>query len=496
MAQIGVRSGIAHNEVMSRQAWLDWASLLDALYDGVVLTDAQGVVTSATAAAERHFGVAGGDLAGRPFATLPSADDEAALLAALRRVQDRATGRCEIQLRLATGGAMRVLDIRGVNRLDDHEHALVFVTRDVTEHAAADRALRESERRYRRMVEEAGDIIFQCDTEGRFTFVNRTASAVMGYLPAELLGRHFTELVRPDHRERLVELYLSQRDQRRPDTYVEFPAVTKDGREVQVVIEDEVVTGVQAVARDMTERRQYEEHLEEARRLEAIGTLAGGVAHDFNNLLQAIRGNAELMALRFRPGGDADLQAILDASDRAASLVRQLLAFGQRQPLQPVALHVGDAIAAVCRDWVSIFRRIDLEVQCDADVLPVRFDPTQFEQVLVNLLLNARDAMPRGGRVRIEAGNAPMTPGLRDKLHVALPDGPFVCISVIDTGAGMSEQTLRHIFEPFFTTKEQGKGSGLGLSSAYGIVAQGGGHIAVESRPGAGATFRVYLPAA
>jgi len=486
---------------MSRQAWPDWASLLDALDDGVVLTDAQGVVTRATAAAERHLGVPGGALAGRSFASLAPVDGEAALLAALRRVQHGGDGRCEIQLRVATGAAIRVLDIRGVNRIDAGEHALVFVIRDVTERAASDRALRESERRYRHMVEEAGDIIFQCDTEGRFTFVNRMASAVMGYSPAELVGRHFTDLVRPDHRERLIELYLAQRDQRRPDTYVEFPAVTSDGREVwigqhvQVVIEDEAVVGVQAVARDMTQRRQYEEHLEEARRLEAIGTLAGGVAHDFNNLLQAIRGNAELMAIRFRAEGDSDLEAILDASDRAAALVRQLLAFGQWQPLLPVALHVGDAIAAVCRDWVSIFRRIELEVRCDADVLPVRCDPTQFEQVLVNLLLNARDAMPRGGEVRIEARNVPMTPALRDALHVALRDGPFVCISVSDTGDGMSEQTLRHIFEPFFTTKEQGKGSGLGLSSAYGIVAQGGGHIAVESRLGAGSTFRVYLPA-
>ena len=249
-------------------------------------------------------------------------------------------------------------------------------------------------------------------------------------------------------------------------------------------------------ARLRRDRRRLEQQLQEAQKLEAVGKLAGGVAHDFNNVLTAILGSAELLLLDSPPGAPTreELDIIRGAATRAQDLIRQLLAFSARQVLQPVVLDLNHLVKNVGK---MLRRLIGEDIKLVSDLAPelaaVRADPGQIEQVLVNLAVNARDAMPDGVRLAIKSFNAEVSEGdVSAPNHV--PPGRYAVLEVSDTGSGMSTETQARIFEPFFTTKAQGKGTGLGLATVYGIVRQSDGHISVESAPGAGATFRVYLP--
>src|SRR2546426_778461 len=249
-------------------------------------------------------------------------------------------------------------------------------------------------------------------------------------------------------------------------------------------------------ARLRRDRRRLEQQLQEAQKLEAVGKLAGGVAHDFNNVLTAILGSAELLLLDSPPGAPTreELDIIRGAATRAQDLIRQLLAFSARQVLQPVVLDLNHLVKNVGK---MLRRLIGEDIKLVSDLAPelaaVRADPGQIEQVLVNLAVNARDAMPDGGRLAIKSFNAEVSEGdVSAPNHV--PPGRYAVLEVSDTGSGMSAETQARIFEPFFTTKDQGKGTGLGLATVYGIVRQSDGHISVESAPGAGATLRAYPP--
>jgi two-component system, cell cycle sensor histidine kinase and response regulator CckA len=257
------------------------------------------------------------------------------------------------------------------------------------------------------------------------------------------------------------------------------------------------------VARDVSERhrteqalRESEDQLRQSQKMEAVGQLAGGIAHDFNNLLMAIMSNAELAALDLPPSSPsaANIEEIKSASRRARSLTQQLLAFSRKQMLQPRVLDLN----AVVRDAEQILRRligenITMSVMLDEAVGHVRADPGQLAQVLMNLAVNARDAMPNGGQLTIESGNRDVS-AIDARLHRGLQPGRYVLLSVRDNGVGMDDATKTRIFEPFFTTKPPGQGTGLGLSTAYGIVKQSGGYIAVDSTPGSGTTFTILLP--
>ncbi|MFN8581281.1 MAG: ATP-binding protein, partial [Gemmatimonadaceae bacterium] len=250
--------------------------------------------------------------------------------------------------------------------------------------------------------------------------------------------------------------------------------------------------------RDVTVRRQLEEQLLQSQKLEAVGALAGGVAHDFNNILTVIRGHAGLLGDVLPPGhpGHQDLREIAKAAERAASLTRQLLAFSRKQMLQPVALDLNEVVSSL----MSMLRRligehVDVVFVPQAGLGIVTADPTQMEQVIVNLVLNARDAMPTGGRVRISTENVLLDESREYERRHGLPSGAWVALTVTDTGHGVSPEFRDRIFEPFFSTKEVGKGSGLGLSTVFGIVKQSGGHVILDSGSGEGATFRIFLPA-
>jgi nitrogen-specific signal transduction histidine kinase/ActR/RegA family two-component response regulator len=247
---------------------------------------------------------------------------------------------------------------------------------------------------------------------------------------------------------------------------------------------------------DITDRKQLETQLQQSRRMEAVGRLAGGIAHDFNNLLTIIKGYAEMALNRpgIQPGLTADVQQIGNAAERAATLIRQLLAFSRKQVLQPKSLDL-NAIVESLDKLLNRLMGADIQMKtvCGANIGTVKADPAQIEQVIMNLVVNARDAMPGGGRLTIETSNVDLDANYaRD--HVSVKPGPYVMLAVSDTGIGMDSETQAHIFEPFYTTKGGTRGTGLGLSTVYGIVKQSGGYIWVYSEPGKGTAFKVYLP--
>jgi two-component system cell cycle sensor histidine kinase/response regulator CckA len=256
------------------------------------------------------------------------------------------------------------------------------------------------------------------------------------------------------------------------------------------------VQGAICMALDVTDRKQLEEQFRQAQKMEAVGRLAGGIAHDFNNLLMVIQGYADLLTDRL-PEGDAmrrNAEQIQMASQRATSLTRQLLAFSRKQMLAPKVLN----IQSVVSDMEKILRRLigeDVELKTSAapDLGLVMADRSQLEQVIMNLAVNARDAMPEGGRLTIEVANVELDSSFAESPAVVSP-GKYVLLAVTDTGSGMDAATQAHIFEPFFTTKEKGKGTGLGLATVYGIVKQSGGYVWVYSEPGQGTAFKIYLP--
>jgi PAS domain S-box-containing protein len=382
---------------------------------------------------------------------------------------------------------------------------IVMSLRDVTAIRHAEAAQQAATDRYRQLFEDATDVIFETDEEGYFTLVNPATLRTFGYGHDEVLGRRFTEFIRADYRPVIFEHYRRQVDAGERSSYIEFPALTRDEREVWLGLNAWLALdtsgryrGMRAVARDINERRRAEEALLQAQKMEAVGRLAGGIAHDFNNLLTAIRGNAELLMHRFRqePARAAEIDEILHASDRAAAMTRQLLAFSRKQPVTPVRINLNDLTETVAR----LSRRllgpdVALEIQPAAGLRPVMADASQLEQLLLNLILNARDALPEGGRIVARTANCWLPDGAPESVRATLAEGTYVRLQVSDDGVGMDLATQGRIFEPFFTTKEPGRGTGLGLSTAYGIVRQMGGAITVVSERDRGATFSVYLPA-
>jgi two-component system, cell cycle sensor histidine kinase and response regulator CckA len=357
--------------------------------------------------------------------------------------------------------------------------------------------LERSERRYRDLVENLNDVVYALDNDRCVQYVS-PAVAKFGYAPEELLGKPFWAIVHPEDLP-MLERALERPDRDPGDPY-EFRALDKAGgtRYVRTssrdVFEDGVLTGVTGVLIDLTAQRRTEEQLRASQRLDALGRLAGGIAHDFNNLLVAIIGYAEFALDSVREGDPMrkDLDEILKAGHRAAALTHQLLAFSRKQVLQAEVIDLNEVVRGM-QDMLRrlIGEHIDLQTSL-AETAPILADPGQVEQVIMNLVLNARDAMPRGGRLWIETTTRQAP--LEDAEGARESESGWVVLTVRDTGIGMDGQTKARLFEPFFSTKPQGEGTGLGLPTVYGIVRQSGGAIAVESEPGQGATFRIAFP--
>ena len=389
-----------------------------------------------------------------------------------------------------------------VGRMPDN--GALCVCRDLSQHQQAEKARAEAEAKYRLLVEHVNAITYiaEIGINGRWYYVSPQVESILGYTPEEwlALSTNWDEYIHPDDLPTVMA--AEQRSAEGAPFQAEFRVRRKDGRDVWLSDTAVIVHGsdshplMEGIMVDITERKALETQLQQSRKMEAVGRLAGGIAHDFNNLLTIISGYTELALTRPQLPNEvrSDIERIENASGRAAALVRQLLAFSRKQVLQPKVLDLNQIVL----NLDSLLRRlmderIEMVTRVSNDLGRVKADPAQVEQVVMNLVVNARDAMPEGGRLVLETCNTELDANYAVD-HISVTPGPYVMLAVSDTGVGMDQQTVAHIFEPFFTTKESGRGTGLGLSTVYGIVKQSGGYIWVYSEPGKGSTFKVYLP--
>jgi len=364
------------------------------------------------------------------------------------------------------------------------------------------RQLREREEYFKSLIEQAMDIIAVLDADGAVRYASPSVLPLLGYGAEELVGQHIFDLVHPDDVGPALRVFAEGVATGRGGRLLELQVRHKDGtyRSLEAIgrylLDDPVVRGVVINARDVTERRSLERQLLQAQKMEAVGRLAAGIAHDFNNVLTAIFGYVDLLLdglptlSPLRP----DIEEIRTAAERAAGLTRQLLAFSRKQVRQMRTLDLNELLTDIHKLLRRLLREdIDMVTKLDPRLGAVRADSGQLEQVVVNLAVNARDAMPGGGRLTIETRNAELDEAYTRE-HVPVRPGRYVMFALSDTGTGMSPETMAHLFEPFFTTKEAGKGTGLGLATVYGIVTQSGGYVWCYSELGHGTTFKVYLP--
>jgi two-component system, cell cycle sensor histidine kinase and response regulator CckA len=379
---------------------------------------------------------------------------------------------------------------------------LVIVNRDITERKRASDALRLSEGSFRSMIENAPYGIYRATAAGQLLRVNPALQKMLGYDSAdELLKMNLARDLysEPQQHQRIIDLLATEKGFK--DVEVEW--TRKDGTLTKarcsgLLVTDEAEQDAyfEVFAEDATEKRLLERQLQLAQKMEAIGRLSGGIAHDFNNLLGVIIGYSEVLKKRLAVTDPLREHAeeIEKAGQRAASLTRQLLAFSRQQVLAPAVLNLNALLTDLGKMLPRLIGEdVELALKLEPKLGLVKADQSQIEQVVMNLVVNARDALPRGGRLVVETSNVTLNHAYT-LLHPGSRVGPYVLLSVTDNGTGMSPETLAHLFEPFFTTKERGKGTGLGLATVYGVVKQSGGYIWVDSEPGKGSSFRVYLP--
>ena len=455
---------------------------------------------------------------GRALLSKPESESELAALGVLQSIGAPSVDWLGVPLKQGdrTIGVLAVQTYTaGVRYEEHHKEMLQFVSTQVAaaiERTRAEQALRASEARLKAVLHSALDAHVAMDDTGRVASWNQQAESMFGWAEREVLGQRLADIIVPHaHREAHaagLRRFLATGEGPILGQRIELTALRRDGAEFPVelaVAPVRVGTSwlFSAFVRDITARREAEEalrvsevQLRQAQKMEAIGRLAGGVAHDFNNVLTAIFGYVDILREEIPPGSAAqqDLAEVRKASERAASLTKQLLAFSRQQVLEPVVLKPN----ALVEDFEKMLRRligedVELRLSLAEGAGNVRADPGQLQQVLMNLVVNARDAMPTGGKLIIETANAELSEQYAE-LHQPVVPGGYVMLAVSDTGSGMAPEIRGRIFEPFFTTKDKGKGTGLGLSTVYGIVKQSGGYVWVYSEVGRGTSFKIYLP--
>ena len=383
------------------------------------------------------------------------------------------------------------------------ETASQVMIHDLTERKRVERELLAAETRFRLLVEQLPAITYMAGfgADGEWSYVSPQIQGILGFTPAEWMADRnlWFKRLHPDDVAPVLE--AEERCRKNGQPYrAEYRLQARNGTyrwftDIATVVRDlNGVESLQGVMTDVTETKSLEAQFRQAQKMEAVGQLAGGIAHDFNNLLMVIRGHTDLLLNANTQQPRENILQIQKAADRAASLTRQLLAFSRMQVLQPEVLDLNQVVGDMANMIERLFAsHIDLVFETDPQLGRVRADAGQIEQVLLNLAVNARDAMPGGGRLTIRTENVYLSPGDPRPLPI-IGDGRYVALNVRDTGEGMDAKTQARIFEPFFTTKEKGRGTGLGLATVYGIVKQSGGFIIVESAPGCGTTFTIYLP--
>jgi PAS domain S-box-containing protein len=486
-------------------------ALIESSSDAIALFGPDGTILYGSPATARILGYTSEEFVGRNAFDLIRDEDRGyvreRLAESLRHPGEQVAVHARV---LRRDGSWRFLEGVFTNLLDDPSvGGIVNNYRDVTETRRAEGALRRSEERYRTIFDLAPVGIYQSREDGSLITCNAALAAMLGYESAEeLLGRNLKEVYAdPAEREVLIAKYEAVETARS----VEIRWKKRDGTPIWVEIDAHSLRDeksgryFEAFVHDVTARResernrqQLEEQLIQSQKMEAVGRLAGGIAHDFNNLLTAIAGYSELLLGQLPPGDPrlGHAAEIRKAGERAAALTRQLLAFSRRQVLEPRVLDL-NAVVSGMRDMLRrmIGEDIELRTQPALGLWPVKADPGQIEQAVLNLVVNARDAMPQGGKLTIETANVEIDEKFA-RGYVSVESGQYAMLAVTDSGVGMGEATKARLFEPFFTTKERGKGTGLGLSTTYGIVKQSGGYIWCYSEPGRGTTFKIYLPRA
>jgi PAS domain S-box-containing protein len=476
--------------------------LVNAVTDyAIYMIEPSGHIATWNAGARRFKGYEPGEIIGRHFSTFFTDEDKATDLPGriLRTAAEQ--GRFESEgWRVRKDGtrfwAQVVVD--PIRAEDGTLLGYAKITRDITERREAQRALRESEQRFRMLVQGVRDYaIYMLNPDGTISNWNAGAEAIKGYRAEEIVGEHFSRFYTEEDRARGEPKRALETALREGKYEKEAWRVRKDGTRfwASVVIdpiyeENGALTGFAKITRDITDKKRAEEELEEARtalfqsqKLQALGELTGGIAHDFNNLITVVRGSAEMLKRADLSDEKREryLDAIIETAERATSLTSHLLAFGRRQALKPEVIDLNvrlDALADVFGRMLG--SRIELRLDLSPELWRVEVDPAQLESALLNAAINARDAMPEGGRLTLSTTNVE-------------PAGE-VCIGIADTGEGMPPEVLSRAFEPFFTTKSVGKGTGLGLSQIHGFAAQTGGHAEIDSRKGEGTIVRLFLP--
>jgi PAS domain S-box-containing protein len=481
------------------------------LVEGVIdyaiyMLDPNGIISNWNAGAKRIKGYNADEVVGQHFQMFYSPEDREAGLPARSLETARENGKFEAEGWRVRKDGSKFLASVVIDALYEENEFVGFakITRDITERNKAADSLRESERHFRLLVNGVTDYaLYMLDPTGVVTNWNPGAQRIKGYLPNEIIGQHFSRFYsnadqtagRPARALRLAlesGRYEEEGWRVRKDGTFFWASVVID----PIRDDENRLIGFAKITRDITERREAQQEMEklqlrlaQSQKLDALGQLTGGVAHDFNNLLMVITGS--LNALKKMVGDDPKalraVQAIDTASQRGAALTSQLLSFARRQSVNPQTIDVRDSIFSV-RDVLDtgLGSAIELQIEADNGIWPITVDRAEFETALVNLVINARDAMPQGGNVTVQAKNVFMDDGVTK--------GDFVAIKVRDTGTGIPDDVLAKIFDPFFTTKPIGKGTGLGLSQVHGFVHQAGGTIAVDSELGKGTSFTVCLP--
>jgi PAS domain S-box-containing protein len=482
-------------------------SLVQNSSDLVTIVSPDGTITYASDSAERIVGHTPASLVGTNLLSYLDGGDVQAVQGLLQNANGRTggSGPIEFTIRRADGSPVW-LEAVGTNLLNDLTiRGIVLNARDVSERKRADRALRESEERYRDLFDNASDLVCMASPAGSLLYVNKAWQQGTGYGEDEIGRMQLLDLLHPDCHEYYREVTDRVLKGERLD-HVELTFVPTAGIPITVeanlscTFKDGRPSVIRGIYRDITERKRVEEQLRRAERMQAAGKLAGGVAHEVNNMMTGVIGFSEFLLQSLQEGDPrrADVEEVIKAGTRAADVTRQLLAFTRQQFLQPQVLEVN----AVVSDMEKMLRRSlgedhVLELQLSPDAGQLRADRGQLEQVLINLVLNARDAIVHHGRVSIQTAAAVWDEVYADRHGgVALPLGRYVMLAVSDTGSGMDPEVQARIFEPFFTTKAIGQGTGLGLSTVYGIVKQSGGYVWVYSEPAQGSVFKIYLPAA
>lgn len=496
---------------------------LETIPDAMIAVNGEGTILQINSQTETLFAYPRGELIGRPievlvperfrgqhtehrstFAGSPKTRRMGAGLSLKGRRRDGSEFDVEISISpVSTGSGTLVLsairDISDRKRIEEdlrraHEELHRKTAQEIGEYRA----------RLAAIIDSSEDAIIGKDLDGTITSWNRGAQRMYGYSPEEVIAKNISILTLKDRPDEIPKI-LERIRHGEHITHYESIRVTKDGRQLDVSISISPIrdskgriVGASAIARDVTEQKRDEERLRQAQKMEAVGRLAGGLAHDFNNILGIVTACTDLLRSHSQPDEESApyLANIRKAVERGKSLTRQLLAFTRKSKVQPQLIdlntHLND-VTKLIRPLMGDDVEISVVARCPSAVIEI--DPGQLDQIILNLGVNSRDAMPRGGKFILETADVEVDQAFADQ-HRPMTPGRYVVLAVSDTGSGMDAATTSRIFEPFFTTKEVGKGTGLGLATVYGILQSAGGHIWVYSEPGHGATFRIYLPSA